>query len=134
MALLTQTNSTIVPRSALQEAFPGDPRLQLAVEQALLTASQTPDAVNAFVDASLLLTAPSDELENARVLVPGSGVSFDNSTPGLVIVNVFVQIDATTLVTGLRDADDDAAAAALVPPVPIGGFYLNGSVPQVRRA
>lgn len=34
--------------------------------------------------------------------------------------------------TGLRNFTDDAAAAAAVPPVPLGGMYRTGSALKVR--
>lgn len=52
-------------------------------------------------------------------------------TAGLVI------IDGSTVFTltganAIPLAADDDAAAALTPPVPVGGVYLNGNVVQVR--
>lgn len=49
-----------------------------------------------------------------------------------------VIVDSSTVfvITGpgaIPAARDDAQAAALTPPVPIGGVYLNGNVPQIRR-
>lgn len=37
-------------------------------------------------------------------------------------------------IANLRSAANDAAAAALVPPVPVGGLYRNGSAVQIRAA
>lgn len=42
----------------------------------------------------------------------------------------FTRID----LTGLREFVDDVAAAAAVPPVPVGGMYHTGGVLKVRQA
>lgn len=129
MPLLTQANSTTVPRATLVEAFP-DPRLRSAIEQALQTANDTPDAVNAFADATVFVLTPTGVLPNELVVQGGPGVTFDTSTPNVVVINVVITIDAATMVSGLTNADDDAAALAAG--VPLGGIYRNGSVLQFR--
>lgn len=126
-------NSTTVPRTILAQVFT-NPQLLLAIEAVLKIASEVPDAVNTLGNAGLWLETGSPLLPNARQVIPGTGVTLDYSTAGHVTINVFVSIDATSRVSGLRNADDDAAAAALTPPVPLGGLYLNGSVLQVRLA
>lgn len=100
-------NSTLVPRADLAKAFP-DVRTQRAVEQALT---------------------------NARVIQAGPGVTVDLSVDGVATISAtFATITRDTRFVGLQSADDDAAAAALTPPVQIGEAYLNGSVLQVRVA
>lgn len=100
-------NSTLVQRADLAKAFPDDVRMQRAVEQALV---------------------------NARVIVAGPGVTVDLSVDGIATISAtFAVITRDTRFVGLQDAEDDAAAALLTPPVAIGEAYFNGSVLQVRR-
>lgn len=129
MPLLTQANSTTVPRATLAAAFP-DPRLRSAIEQALATANETPDAVNAFADATVLVATPTGVLPNELVITGGPGVTFDYSTPNVVVINVTLTITPASMATGLTNADDDAAAAAAG--VALGHLYRNGSVLQYR--
>lgn len=129
MALIDQAGSTLVPRATLAEVFK-DPRLLLAIEQVLAIANETPAAVNTLADAGMWLQTGSTLLPNARAVNAGTGVTLDYSVPGQVTLNVFVAINTTTRITGLVNAEDDAAAAAAG--VAIGEPYMNGSVFQVR--
>lgn len=130
MPLLSTATVTEVPRSALAEVFK-DPRLLLAIEAVLQIAAQVPDAINAIADAGMWLQTPAPEIPNARVVIPGVGVTLDYSTPGQVTLNVAIGITGATTATGLVSAEDDAAAAAAG--VPLNGVYLNGSVLQARQ-
>lgn len=132
MPLLPTANATAVPRATLAEVFK-DPRLLLAIEAVLQIATEVPEAINILADAGMWLQHGSPLLPNAREVVPGLGVTLDYSSAGQVTLNVMVVFDRTTRITGLADAEDDTAAAALIPPVQIGEPYLNGSVLQVRR-
>lgn len=53
---------------------------------------------------------------------PNINVSVEPKGAGQVVIPI----------ANVRNAANDAAAAALVPPVPIGGIYRNGSVLQIR--
>src|ERR1700757_1658619 len=132
MPLIDQAGSTIVPRATLAEVFT-DPRLLLAMEQVLQIVSEVPDAINTLADAGMWLKTGSPLLPNARQVVPGVGVTLDYSVPGQVTLNVSIGITGSTLVTGVRQAGGDGGGGALVPPVPVGGVYLNGSVLQARQ-
>lgn len=131
MALIEQTASTIVTRDQLAEVFK-DPRLLRAMEQVLQVVNEVVPAINAIGDASMWVQTLTGLLPNEQVVIPGTGVTLDYSTPNAVTINVHVAIDATTRITGLTNADDDAAAAAAG--VALHEPYMNGSVFQVRQA
>lgn len=131
MALIEQTASTIVTRDQLAEVFK-DPRLLRAMEQVLQVVNEVVPAINAIGDASMWVQTLTGLLPNERLVIPGTGVTLDYSAPNAVTINVHVAIDATTRITGLTNADDDAAAAAAG--VALHEPYMNGSVFQVRQA
>lgn len=61
-----------------------------------------------------------------RILAGGTDPNIDISVEPKGAGQVVIPI------AQVRNAANDAAAAALVPPVPIGGIYRNGSVLQIR--
>jgi hypothetical protein len=63
-----------------------------------------------------------------RILAGGTDTNIDLSLEPKGAGQVVIPI------AQVRNAANDAAAAALVPPVPIGGIYRNGSVLQIRVA
>lgn len=61
-----------------------------------------------------------------RILAGGTDTNIDLSLEPKGAGQVVIPI------ASVRNAANDAAAAALVPPVPVGGIYRNGSVLQIR--
>jgi hypothetical protein len=52
----------------------------------------------------------------------------------LVMESTGSEVQISTALANVRDAADDAAAAALSPAVPVGGIYRTGSQLKIRTA
>jgi hypothetical protein len=81
---------------------------------------------HAFLDASWANATHGSRRGRASIKV----VDWAATHEGLAVETDGVQ--ANVFLPDVRDAADDVAAAALVPPVPVGALYRNGSVLQIR--
>ena len=71
-----------------------------------------------------------------------SSATFPFTVPGGTVIEAYTTQDfaifgddaGVNLPGNLQEAANDAAAAALTPPVPVGGLYRNGSDVMIRVA
>ena len=107
----------------------GSPSLTL--EKTELGTAQVRLLSNDKVRGKVTLNATEDTslsaFNTSEVLV--GSVSINGTTGAITLVGAL----AMTL-ADCREAADDAAAALLVPAVPVGGFYRTGSALKIRAA
>ena len=107
----------------------GSPSLTL--EKTELGTDQIRFVSNDKVRGKLTLNATEDTslsaFNTSEVLV--GSVSISGTTGAIMLMGALAM-----LLADCREAADDAAAALLVPAVPVGGFYRTGSALKIRAA
>lgn len=82
----------------------------------------------AIIDATFLV--PTDASYTGKLTL--STVGFNGPHEAMHFEDTGVIAQPVIPIANVRNATDDTAAAALSPPVPIGGLYRNGSVLMIR--
>lgn len=83
----------------------------------------------ASVDAAW--TVSTDASRQGKIVL--SAANTDSTCPGVTVqASAATGTGADVILSNIRDAADDAAAAALSPAVPVGGVYRTGSTLKIR--